>query len=129
VIGLPSTIGVVRLGAARAEVERFYGRPVRVARRDGLLTATHRVAGGPLWVRYRDDAVVGIGTSSTYYSTPTGVGPGAELTRAIERLPWDACRRAHRRASGTVAAYFATKPRTRTIANVWLIRRGAEACG
>ena len=46
--------------------------------------AYYRVHGGRLWVIYASDVVVGGGTTSPFYSTPAGLGVGAETARIGE---------------------------------------------
>jgi hypothetical protein len=80
-IVLGHSIGAVAIGGTRARTEAFYGGHPRAAssHAHGLLveTESYRRHGGRLEVTY-DSAgrVVGISTSSRYYTTSTGLGSG-----------------------------------------------------
>jgi hypothetical protein len=126
------SIGGARLGLHRVRLEEHYGLPRAVSRGKGLVTARYRSPGGGLWVSYRDDRVVGVGTSSTYYSTSSGVGPGVPVREAawLRRLPWDSCRRAHKRRVGSTTVFYApTGGRNGSpLRSIALVAKGVDGC-
>jgi len=124
------SIGAVRLGASRSTVEAEY----RAAGGRGRGARVHYAApGGRLWVHYRHDQVIGIGTSSTYYSTTNGVGPGATLApgSALTRLPWNECRKAYVRVVGSGSVYYAPAGGSRSgvLGSIAMFQRGVDDCG
>jgi hypothetical protein len=129
-IRLGLSIGVVRLGSSRSDVEAFHGRRVKTETTGRTTRETYRVAGGVLWAWYRDGAVVGVGTSSPYYSTSGGIGPGSTVLGAITRLPWDKCRRAYRQVRGGTAIYFTTGTGKAggSLTGISFVRRNADNC-
>jgi hypothetical protein len=98
-------IGQVSIGAREQAVAGFYGRgsssPVAGGRK-----VTYRVHGGTLWVVYAGDVVARVGTTSGYYATGDGVGPGADAKRA--RAGARPCGGAFRRALGPGAVLLRT---------------------
>jgi hypothetical protein len=106
-------IGHARLAASRASIERFYGRKsalrthgpllgVSAGRR--LVTATYRRHGGVLEVGYASGRVVAVATTSRYYTTPSGLGVGAETSGAKLALHgWRRCGRSFARVRSGVA--------------------------
>ena len=78
-------LGELRLGMRKAAVSASYGNPnsmSAVRHRPGLRAVARYVRhGGNVWVTYgRRLTVVGLATSSRYFTTPAGLGPGAPLT-------------------------------------------------
>ena len=135
VLALGRRIGMVEIGSRRTEVERFYGarrvRFVRAAsRRVGI--ASYPRPDGRLFATYERDRVVGLATTSAYYSTPNGLGVGAEIgaTPWLARLPWSPCRKAHRRLLGPVTLEFrpAGGKGGKTIARIAMTRRAFAVC-
>ena len=129
-IRLGSSIGVVRLGSKRLDVEAFHGRAIKAEATERTTRESYRVTGGVLWALYREGTVVGVGTSSPYYSTSGGIGPGSTTVGPIVRLPWDECRRAHRQVRGGIAIYFTPvngKPGGR-LKGISFVRRNADDC-
>jgi len=106
-IVLGRRIGGVSLGMSKASVEAFYGPPRSVASRrvkngtrTSVTVATYTRHHGKLWVAYNTGGgVVGVATSSRYYTTASGFGPGAPLPRSLRRSPWARCAGRYRRHS------------------------------
>jgi hypothetical protein len=104
-------LGGLRLGMSRAAVLASYGNPasVRNARhRAGVLAVARYVRhGGSVWVTYgRRLTVVSLATSSRYFTTPTGLGPGTPLSvlRRLRPQFRPLCQRqAYRRIHGGIA--------------------------
>jgi hypothetical protein len=99
-IVLGRSIGPVAIGSSRSKMRSFYSqnpRATTTAQLDGsaIHVDSYKLHGGRLNIVYDDASrVVGISTSSRYYSTPAGLGPGAaapKLTR--EAAEQRACRR------------------------------------
>ena len=129
-IRLTKSIGVVRLGARRSDIEAFHGRPIGSRATGSNVRVTYRVSGGVLWALYRRDSVVGVGTSSPYYATSAGIGPGSPAVGLVTQLPWDACGRAHRQVLGGTTIYYAPVggARGRPVAEISMVRRNEDAC-
>jgi hypothetical protein len=134
---LGKTIGIAAIGSAEADARAFYGQPrstvaVRVKNKPGLTRLTYPLHGGALWVTTSGGTVVGVGSSSRYYSTTDGVGPGASTSK-IRSLPgtrWVKCRKAYRRYYGGVAVYFTPRGGIKgsVLDSVSMIRRAYDAC-
>jgi hypothetical protein len=74
------SIGAVRLGETEAEVEASYGAKNPKRNAEGASVATYRIHQGSLAVTYDDSGrVVGVRTTSRYYSSPTGLIVGSTL--------------------------------------------------
>lgn len=78
------SIGTATLQSRRAEIVGFYGTPRKRTREtlpDGtrLAIEEHRVRGGSMRITYRDETVVAIATTSTFYRTAKGLSPGSPL--------------------------------------------------
>ena len=98
------SIGAVKIGMPRAAVESFYGLPsssksVRVSGPapavSKLLVVRYIVHHGALSVYYSAAGkVVGVGTTSPYYSTANGLGVGAQVADypEVKGLAWATCR-------------------------------------
>ena len=132
------SIGAVSLGMSEADVARFYGRPRKVGTRafptSGRKgrTATFALHGGSLWVTYDRGRVVGIGTSSSYYTTTGGAGPGAPIVSPSRYgLRWRPCPGVYSRTTAAVGTSFAPVGRTRggTIATVSIVSHGYGDAG
>lgn len=125
-------IGLVELGMNRSQVERSYGanrvRFVR-ARRRRVGIASYARSGGRLSVTYSGDRVVGVATTSAYYSTAGGLGVGAEL-EATARRGWSTCSKAYRHSLGPVTLDFrpAGGKSGKTIARIAMTRRAYAVC-
>lgn len=81
-IDIARSIGEVRLGAKREDVRAFYGKPRRTATSKGLTVDTFAVHRATLLVASRAGHVVRVSTTSGYYTTPAGVGPGSTVASA-----------------------------------------------
>lgn len=84
-------IGTAVIGARRAVVNEFYGQPWKASSEkhaDGtrLPVDVHRVRGGLLRVTYRADRAVAIATTSDYYRTSGGLGPGVPVRRRANQI-------------------------------------------
>jgi hypothetical protein len=95
-IVLDRSIGGVSLGSTRAEVEATYGKPFKQLALVGAggaqaLLAYYRVHGTTLYVTYANGRVVSIETSSRYYRTGGGLGPGSSIERAPPGFGQDPC--------------------------------------
>jgi len=78
------SIGTASIGMRREDVADFYGpnpRRVTVKLADGSRADVddYRVQGGRLRVTYRGEKAIAISTTSRYYQTARGLGPGAPL--------------------------------------------------
>jgi hypothetical protein len=120
-------IGLARLAMTREDVLAVYGRPRRSSIRGGVRTDTYRLHGGTVWLRYQDDRTVELGTTSTYYTTRTGLGPGSSTAGARRKLgKWDLCRGVFRRALRSGIVHFRPDRTQRKIVAVSVVRRSAE---
>jgi hypothetical protein len=130
-ININESIGAATLGSTKLQLDSFYGSPrrtVRFRKHSGTTIATYRVHGGALWVLYRNGAVIGIGTTSRYYSTLSGLGVGLPTKRfASLKLRWGACRGAYRRTTRTSALYV-TRGHSAKVTSLWVLRPGLGAC-
>ena len=132
------SIGGVSLGMSEADVARFYGHPRKVGTRvfptSGRKgsTATYALHGGSLWVTYDRGRVVGIGTSSPYYTTGGGAGPGVPIVSPSRHgLHWQPCPGVYSRTTAAAGTSFAPVGRTRggKIATVSILSRGYGDAG
>jgi hypothetical protein len=113
-IVLGRAIGSVKMGMTQEQVAAFYGRRSlqRVTlgrRRTRASTAVYRVHGGRLEVTYVSNRVVGIATTSVYYTTASGFGAGVRTAGAgaLSGARWLSCRKAYRRQFGSTTVEFA----------------------
>ena len=128
---LARSIGEASLGAKRADVRGFYGRPrasrtLKVAAVGALRVEQYRAHGGSLLVTYDGDRVVGLSTDSAYYATPDGFGPGSPVKGAatLRGGKWIDCGRpAFRKVVGGAVVYFVTAPTRRTVSAISLVLR------
>jgi hypothetical protein len=107
-IVLGRSIGATKLGASAEDLTAFYGAPRRTAHRGKVTTMTFRAHGGTISATVAADRVVGISTTSPYYTTATGVGPGSPMGPLRAGASWTACRNAFRRPGGGSATLFLT---------------------
>jgi hypothetical protein len=123
-IVLGHAIGRIVLGASRVSVEQQLGKGATRAR-SGVTLTTYRRFGGRLLVEYAGGVVVGVGTTSRFYVTDSGLGVGAP---AAGLAGWSSCIGGSRRAvgSGIVVATV----RTGRVASIWNVRPryAADAC-
>jgi hypothetical protein len=95
-IVLDRSIGAVSLGSTRAQVEAAYGKPFKqlvVVGAGGApaVLAYYRVHGATLYVTYQSGRVVSIETSSNYYRTRGGLGPGSSIEDVPRGFFQDPC--------------------------------------
>jgi hypothetical protein len=108
---LGRSIGALRIGESEALVVSTYGRPQRSSRasmgRSKLDLLTYRAHQGTLSAYLDGGKVVGIGTTSRYYTSPTGIGVGTDAAKARQGrgTVWVECRRAYRRGYGGGGVY------------------------
>jgi hypothetical protein len=127
---LPTSIGAATVGEKRTGVLTFYGRPRQSRVRhlsagSAVRVDVYRAHGKSLRVTYDGDKVVGVGTDSPYYSTPSGFGPGSPVggAAALRGARWVDCRKAFRKPVGGFVVYFATDAKRRTIVDVSMLSR------
>ena len=123
-IVLGRTIGRVALGASRASIEKLLGKRT-THMRSGLALSTYGRPGGSLFVEYAGAVVVGVGTTTRYYSTVSGLGVGAP---AAGLVGWSPCSGGSRRVVG--AAVAVARVRAGHVASLWNVRSryAADAC-
>jgi hypothetical protein len=131
------SIGDVRLGQHEADLRAQFGPPSTVKsvklgkeRVRRLLYRAHRAY---LWI-YMDAAgnVVGVGTTSLYYATLSGIGVGSPVAEAVSgsKLTWLQCRTAYARPFGTSTVLVIPRggKKGSQIASVSMLRRRYAAC-
>lgn len=137
-IVLGKAIGSATIGESRADVEQFYGAPRRTATyvtaRGKATLATYSRYGGRLWVLYnRENVVIGVGTTSRYYSTLSGLGVSVPAQRMVAALGarWFSCQKAYRRMIGPVALYVVGKGQhgSAPVSSLWMVQRSFDGCG
>ena len=117
-------IGTATIGMSRAALVEFYGRPRKRASEklaDGtrLPVEDFRVTGGRLRVTYRGEKAVAIATTSRYYQTRRGLGPGTLLKpRAEENVP---CRPVGARVGKARLYLRATRSAKPTVAELLVV--------
>ena len=131
-------IGNLTIGESRANVEQFYGAPPKrttyqTARGKALL-ASYSHEGGKLWALYNAaNVVIGVGTTSRYYSTVAGIGVGLPAARVASSLGarWFACQKAYRRMIGSVAMYAVGKGQkgSAPVGSLWMVQSSFDGCG
>jgi hypothetical protein len=131
---LGKAIGEIAIGEDADAVEGFYGKPSRItlvtARGHRLKRATYRIHRAKLWVDYsQTGTVVGIGTTSAYYSTTGRLGPGSKLA-GLGRLTPTRCQSVFRRAVGgtTVQFRLAGTASRRLVRSVEIVRPRYDRC-
>src|SRR5262249_5766805 len=114
-IVLGRSIGEVALGATDADVVRFYGTPRHSRMRNSLKYVDYRRHGGTLGITYNaQHRVVAVVTTSVYYLTAAGLGPGASSRGMSEK--WSRCGRFRwTRISGKTVRITVTGGRIRRI--------------
>lgn len=120
VITLGMTVGSVSLGMSSRSVDELEGSAPTTGRRNGILTTTYRRFGGRLSVWYANGTVVGAGTTSSYYSTSSGLAVGQSSAGLTKTAGWRTCQGGVRRTVGGRIA-VATIRRGR-IASIWNVR-------
>src|SRR5579862_621283 len=125
-------IGAISLGASAADVAKAYNLRSVPATTEKLRTVLYRVWGREVWVRFLRGAVVGIETTSPYYTGDAGLGVGvsASAVRAAGFVWTETCHKAYRRITGSTVTYLAPSggSRERRIASVTVLRRAEEKC-
>ena len=109
----PAVVGRVRIGAPHQSIESFYGKRRSVPLKrplygvfdiQGASTVSYRIHRGRLDVSYVDGKVVGVSTTSPYYTTPAGFGVGAEVdTGKLLANNWRTCGKALIRRRGSLS--------------------------
>jgi hypothetical protein len=137
VMVLGRSIGAVRLGGKESDLAVRYGRP-RSTR--SVVLGGHRVRKltyfahrSYLWVYVDSEAtIVGVGTSSPYYATATGLAVGSSTAEVVarSRLTLLKCKNAYtRRTAGTSVFVVERGGRGRgTVASISLIRGPYAGC-
>jgi hypothetical protein len=128
---LGRSIGALRIGEREAAVVSTYGPPHRARASIGkvkLDLLTYRAHQGTLSAYVDGGAVVGIGTTSPYFTSPTGVGVGTDAVqvRRWNGTAWVKCRHAFRRGYSGVGVYVGVNggKQGRTIGSVTMLRGG-----
>jgi hypothetical protein len=131
-IVLGRSIGGVTLGKSRPSINALYGAPkkTRKSRATGPTgtVSTYRTPGGSLKVLYDGKGtVVGVGTTSSYYTTRggEGVGVAASKVRSAWKLHWLGCQKAYRRNVGPVAVYVSGRSKA---VGIWQVKRAFASC-
>lgn len=120
-------IGTADIGASKATIHGFYGRPRKSSREqlpNGALldVEQHRVRGGVLRVTYRGERIVAISTTSKYYRTLKGLSPGSSLrVRPDDDLR---CRPVGAPARRAVLYVRPTRAKEPAVAELVVVRRG-----
>jgi hypothetical protein len=125
------SIGEVTLGETEADVTSFYGSPRRIRRlRDhGVRVAAYRVHRGELLVAYHGQAVVGVGTTTAFYSSSAGLAVGAKTSAPVRRSPWVSCRNAYRLSANHSALFVGIRrPGAAKVTRIWLVKPGFQGC-
>jgi hypothetical protein len=125
------SIGSAVLGAPADRLAAIYGDPVKTRSvelgpdRVAAQAQIFKAPGGRLGAFIVDNTVVGLWTTSPFYSTPAGLGTGTPLADA-RRLPlsaWAPCNDAMRTKLGPVATSFLAGASPRIVGQVLLLRR------
>jgi hypothetical protein len=121
----------VVLGKSRKAVVDFYGpgSNYRSHWRKPLRMASYRIrGGGRLTVAYAGNSVVGVETTSPYYSTTTGLAVHTQTPAFVTQLPWGRCQHAYRRSVRGVHIYYAVAPKKRTISRITMVNARSDRC-
>jgi hypothetical protein len=127
-IVVPWSIGEVRLGEKREVVLSFYGKPRRTATSKGLTVDTFAVHRATLVVASRAGRVVRVSTTSSFYTTPAGVGPGSTVASAgwLARGKRIDCLASNRRVAGGRVLLVRTDRTQKKILSVMISTRSEE---
>jgi hypothetical protein len=124
------SIGAIVIGTPAAGLEALYGKPARTSGTKlpsgkAATVESFFVPGGRLSAIVDGGVVVGVGTTSPYYTTPTGLGVGAAPGSAgLPGLRWAPCGHQYRKRIGAVtvaAAPRAGRQKSR-IASLTMVR-------
>jgi hypothetical protein len=125
------SLGEVRLGTSREQVEAVYGRG-RVTRGSGsareLTLISYRLHGGRLWVAFAGTRAVGAGTTSPYYSTPEGLGVGVQVPNGLRKATYDTCAKAFTRKVGGNVLLVGAKQAGGKVASVAMLPKRYAGC-
>lgn len=132
---LGRSIGIATLGMSEDAVVAFYGPPtsrkarVNAARDPRLKYASYRVHGAWLTIAYAAGRVVGIGTSSPYYTTSAGFGVRSGRA-GLRRVAWLSCRSVYRQSvNGVYVFYRMVGGRAgRRVGSLGMLRRSYNQC-
>jgi hypothetical protein len=133
------SLGGVHIGMSPSDVTQLFGPSRRVrklaygAGAPRVTVASFGVHGGLLWVVYDHGSVVGVGTTSAYYTTGGGLGPGVPVNGGAAGR-WLPCSGVYRKATAGMATDFVPQAgrRTAPIESVFLLGsgyRGPKRCG
>jgi hypothetical protein len=106
---LGKSIGMAALGNTEAQVTAAYGPPTSTRRDKTLRVATYRVHDGYLIVRYAGSTVVGLSTTTPYYTTEKGFGVGSAAPPPPSLGHLLRCRPMYQRVTGKTAIYMTVK--------------------
>jgi hypothetical protein len=131
---LGKSVGGMALGEPVATVKAAYGTPrsqhTRTLGTKSVDELDYRLHGGQVTLYADGGAVVGISTSSPYYTSPGGVGVGSSMSpvRALGSLSWVQCRSSWaRRIRGTdVFVVPAGGKKGSKIAGVAMVKAGYD---
>jgi hypothetical protein len=129
------SVGAAAIAMQRADIEAFYGPPARahpVKGAPGFETDSYHIHGGLLDLTYQGDTVVGILTTSPYYSTRTGIGPGTVMTRGaswLRPLRWVKCRQLYQGMANGMRVEYSVIGKTKLrVTGIAMTRRPAKPC-
>jgi hypothetical protein len=128
------SIGEVALGMSESSLAAAYtrGRVKYVHLGSARVKQlTYRLHGARLTAYVDNGAVVAIATTSRYYTTPGGFGPGADATTAPVRLRWNDCLQAYVGSAGrltSVRVRTADRTRAGKITEVYVLRARFAVC-
>jgi hypothetical protein len=131
---LSAGLGSVRLGEPDTSVRSAYGSPrsrsrLSIRGSKPLTVDVFRVPGGKLWTYSSAGVVVGVRTTSSYYSTAGGLGVGTPL-KSRRSYRWLKCPHAYAGHAGRTSVFlFASrsgKPAP-IVRAVFLLREGFQA--
>jgi hypothetical protein len=118
---LGAAVGPVALGLSKSAVETAEGAPAKSGQLSGAIATSYSRFGGSLSVRYAGGKVVAIGTTSRYYSTPSGIAVGEPRSSLPAAAGWSPCGHGLQRAAHGNVVVVAT--RGNRIAAIWNARR------
>lgn len=127
-----ASVGAISLGMSTQEVATTYGLKRPIPATVHPRTVHYRIDGRNIWLRYLRGTVVGIETTSPYYTTLTGLGAGSPASAALSAgFEWNTvCRKAYRKVSGRVATYLTPigGSRKNQVGAVTIVRRSDAVC-
>ncbi len=129
------SVGAAQIGMGRSDIVNFYGSPVSarpVKGAEGLEADAYHIHGGRLTLTYQGDTVVGISTTSPYYTTLAGIGPGTVMSRTaswLRPLRWLKCRGLYQGAANGLTMEYSVVGKTRLrVTEVAMTRRPVTPC-